>query len=131
MRLKPELSLAYTLGRMKPALTRILPFALSLLVTLTGQGFAVSRGVDAAVGQMVLCTGSGPVVVYVDAEGQPTQAPHFCPDFALTVLGAVSMAEAAIPDAPKQPQPRLKRGLGDLITPSVASQSARAPPSLA
>ncbi len=128
MRLKPELSLAYTLGRMKSALNRILPFALSLLVILTGQSFAASRGMDVAVGHMVLCTGNGPVVVYVDAEGQPTQAPHFCPDYALTVLGAVSLAEAALPDAPKQPLPTLKRDLGDLTIPVVASQPARAPP---
>lgn len=41
---------------------------------------AVARGANDATGKMVLCTGSGEKVVYMDAQGNPTSAPHLCPD---------------------------------------------------
>lgn len=59
---------------------------LALMLALTSQSMAVARGASAATGQMVLCTGTGPVAVYVDAQGQPTSAPHICPDSAFNVL---------------------------------------------
>ncbi|WP_299659052.1 hypothetical protein [uncultured Ruegeria sp.] len=107
---------------------RFLPFLLSLLVILTGQGLAVSRGIDRAVGQMVLCTGTGPVVVYMDAGGQPTQAPHYCPDYALALLGAVHQAQADIPPAPVRAQPELARGDRGQISAPLPQRPARAPP---
>ncbi|WP_170362547.1 MULTISPECIES: hypothetical protein [Ruegeria] len=113
---------------MKPVLNRFLPLALSLLVILTGQGVAASRGMDRAVGQMVLCTGTGPVVVYMDAEGQPTQPPHFCPEYALTLLGAVVVPAAAMPVAPEQVQPAPLRKAGNLVALPVPFRPARAPP---
>lgn len=67
-------------------MTRILSFLLALMLAFTSQSMAVARGASAATGQMVLCTGSGPVAVYTDAQGQPTSAPHICPDAALNVL---------------------------------------------
>ncbi|WP_170560960.1 hypothetical protein [Ruegeria atlantica] len=113
---------------MKPVLNKALPFVLSLLVVLTGQGVAASRGMDRAVGQMVLCTGTGPVVVYMDAEGQPTQAPHFCPDYALTLLGAVSPSEPSLPVAPEIDRPMPSRMTENLIALPIPAQPARAPP---
>ncbi|EEB83849.1 hypothetical protein [Roseobacter sp. GAI101] len=59
--------------------------ALVLMLALTGQSMAVARGASAATGHMVLCTGSGPVAIYFDAQGKPTSAPHICPDSALNV----------------------------------------------
>lgn len=47
---------------------------------------AVVRGAAAATGQLVLCTGTGPMVVYVDADNKPTSAPVLCPDAALHFL---------------------------------------------
>lgn len=64
----------------------LISLALVALLTLTSQAMAVARGASAAADQMVLCIGADAVVVYVDAEGQPTAAPHFCPDCVL--LGA-------------------------------------------
>lgn len=113
---------------MKPVLNKALPFVLSLLVVLTGQGVAASRGMDRAVGQMVLCTGTGPVVVYMDAEGQPTQAPHFCPDYALTLLGAVSPSKPCLPVAPEIDRPMPSRMTKNLIALPIPAQPARAPP---
>lgn len=70
---------------------------LALMLALTSQSMAVARGASAATGQMVLCTGTGPIAVYIDAEGQPTSAPHICPDSALNVLFEVVGPDLAAP----------------------------------
>ncbi|KIC43352.1 hypothetical protein RA27_08770 [Ruegeria sp. ANG-R] len=106
----------------------LLPFALSLLVAFTGLGIAESRGIDRAVGQMVLCTGSGPVVVYMDEDGQPTRAPHYCPDYALSLLGAVHQAQIDVPLAPPLTQPVFLRRSESQISAPLPQRPARAPP---
>ena len=70
---------------------------LALMLALTGQSMAVARGASAAMGQMVLCTGAGPVAIYVDAQGKPTSAPHICPDSALNVAMTDAVALVAAP----------------------------------
>ena len=73
---------------------------LSAALALTAQTMAHSRGAAMAEGQMVLCTGTGAVTVYFDAEGNPTSAPHICPDCALSLFDAVSHpAEDCVPAA--------------------------------
>jgi len=64
-------------------------FALVALLTLTGQSMVVARGASAATGQIVICTGTGPVTVSVDAEGQPKGPVHICPDCMATALMAL------------------------------------------
>lgn len=68
-----------------------LALTLVAIMVLTSQSMAVARGaaMDAS-GQIVLCTGTGPVTVYVDENGQPVGRPHICPDCALHVLAAVA-----------------------------------------
>jgi hypothetical protein len=63
-----------------------LGFFLALLLALTGQSMVVARGMPDAAGNIVLCTGSGPMVVSVDENGQPVGAPHICPDFAASLF---------------------------------------------
>ncbi len=113
---------------MKPAFRRYLAIVLSLLVVLTGQGVAASRGVGEAVGQMVLCTGDGPVLVYMDETGQPVKPPHYCPDFALNLLGAVLDDPLSVPPAPGRANPALQRDAGNLIALPLPQTPARAPP---
>lgn len=69
-------------------LSRISAVFMMLLLVLTAQSAAVARTMPDATGKMVLCTGSGPVMVYMDAEGNPTGAPHICPDCALSLIVA-------------------------------------------
>jgi hypothetical protein len=75
-----------------------LAILLSLMLGITSQSMAVARGASAATGQMILCTGAGPVAVYTDAQGQPTNAPHLCPDSALNVLVEISTANVDVPE---------------------------------
>ncbi|SEO03829.1 hypothetical protein SAMN04490248_101120 [Salinihabitans flavidus] len=65
---------------------------MAALLLLTAQGAAVARGVPPAVDFMEICTGTGPAMMPLDAEGNPTGAPHLCPDFALSLLNAVAEA---------------------------------------
>jgi hypothetical protein len=71
-----------------------LALSLALMLALTGQSMAVARGATDAAGQMVLCTGTGPVTIFVDENGEPTSAPHICPDCALHLLAAVVIDQA-------------------------------------
>lgn len=73
----------------------VLALMLSLLFALTGQSMASVRGMSAATGQMVLCVGSGSVTVYTDKAGQPTSAPHICPE-CLPSLVAVTVPPSAL-----------------------------------
>lgn len=65
----------------------------ALLLIVTSQSMAVARGTmrDAS-GAVVLCTGTGPVTVLTDADGQPIGPSHICPDCALSVLAGLNDA---------------------------------------
>ena len=67
--------------------------ALALLLVLTAQSMAVARGMPGAAGSIVLCTGTGPVTILTDAEGQPLGPAHVCPDCTLSLI--VTIADAA------------------------------------
>lgn len=73
-----------------------LAIALAAMLALTGQSMAVARGATGPAGQIVLCSGSGPVVIDVDENGQPTGRTHICPDCALHLLTAVVPPDLAI-----------------------------------
>lgn len=101
---------------------------LAMVVTLTGHASASVKGSRDAAGQMVICSGSGPVAIYVDAEGQPTQAPHYCPDCVMHLLDAVpSPNDLMLPAYAGQAFDRLL----SVVQPGHLLQleaSARAPP---
>ena len=67
----------------------ITTFFLIAVLVLTAQSMAVARGTAMSVGQIVLCTGTGPITVNVDKNGQPVGSAHICPDCALSELAAV------------------------------------------
>ena len=76
-------------------------FLIALLV-LTGHSMVIARGhLDTISGTIVICSGTEVVMVHLDENGEPTEAPRFCPDGALsfffmgTVGGGVATASAA------------------------------------
>lgn len=71
---------------MSPVFKRYIGVVLVLMVALTGQAMAIARGAPGSTGQVELCTGSGPVMVYVDENGTPVGPPHLCPEFALSLI---------------------------------------------
>lgn len=106
-----------------------LALTLVAIMVLTSQSMAVARGAARdATGQIVLCTGTGPVSVYVDEDGQPVGRPHICPDCALHLLAAV-----AAPDIAPVPLALSSRKhpliLAEVSAETVApASSARGPP---
>jgi len=57
---------------------------------LTSHSMAIARGMPTASGYMELCTGTGPVMMPVDADGNPTGPSHICPEFSLSLMDAVA-----------------------------------------
>lgn len=72
-----------------------LAVALGLLMVLTSQSLAIARVSTGPAGQVTLCTGTGPVMVYVDENGEPSGPPHFCPEGALSLIVALPAPETA------------------------------------
>ncbi|MGR3759931.1 hypothetical protein ACUXV3_07320 [Roseobacteraceae bacterium NS-SX3] len=116
---------------MSLALRRYLGLFLALAIGLTAHSAAAMRGMRDATGTMVLCTGTGPVTVYVDSDGQPAKPPHLCPDCVMHLLDAVAPLEA-------QPERAAAHGTAEpeeearlAAARPVLRACARAPPSLA
>lgn len=92
-----------------------LAILLSLLLILLGQTAAVARAAPPGAGEMVVCSGSGPVTLRLDANGDPAGPPHVCPDCTMHLLSvvlpdpimAVAVAGAARPAAPAGTPPSL------------------------
>jgi hypothetical protein len=71
-------------------------FLMTLALLLMGQGAAAARGLPGPDGSIVICTGSGPVVIFVNAEGEPAAPPHICPDCALSLIQAAHDASLTL-----------------------------------
>lgn len=59
---------------------------LAALLALTSLSAALARGQADPVGSLVICRGLTVVTIMVDAEGNPVETPHVCPDAALTLF---------------------------------------------
>ena len=83
-----------------PMLARIHSLVLTALLALglvvSGHAAASAKGASPATGHMVLCIGTGLVVVFTDEDGQPTAAPHLCPDCMLAGLLGLPVAETVL-----------------------------------
>lgn len=68
-------------------MTRILNLTLALLIALTSQQMAMSRGMTKdAHGQVILCSGQGPLVVTLNGQDNPIEPVSICPDCTLTLM---------------------------------------------
>ncbi len=114
---------------MMQRLRRILGLTLALVLVLASQSMAVARGQTMSAGQMVICTGAGIVVVHVDEKGQPTSAPHICPDCALHLLAGLTPYDGLI-HAPKRAMPLVLHSVARQvpIAATIRAACARAPP---
>ena len=88
---------------MKLHLRSYLTMFLVLAVTLTAHSAGAMRGMRDATGQIVICSGTGPVVIYVDADGQPARAPGNCPD-CITLNMDLTVGPQQAPLTARQPQ---------------------------
>lgn len=81
-------------------------------------------------GAIVLCTGTGPVAVAVDRNGQPVERPHVCPDCVFTAMAGLA---APLSLTEWQVQPR-KMHVVDVARNAASAQpvrpKARGPPQI-
>lgn len=111
-------------------LRNITVLGLALLIGFTSIQFAAARGQSPAVGMMEICTGTGPVHILVDENGEPTGGVMLCPDYALAFFADVWGAlPQAIWDAQWQAI-LVSQGAIRLITNDVLLAQARGPPIL-
>lgn len=113
-------------------MTRILTFTLALLIAVTSQQMAMARGMarDAS-GQVILCTGDGVITVTLDAQGEPMETVHICPDCALTLM-AFTDAPIIVESTVVYIQTLAQTPVSTLQIPAVPTRTqARGPPLLA
>lgn len=113
---------------MRLRLPSYLTLLLVLAVTLTAHSAGAMRGMRDATGQMVICSGSGPVVVYVDSDGQPARAPHDCPDCIAQGLDALAPFQQPHPIAPEPMRRIVQSDRARIQSRMPLRASARSPP---
>lgn len=107
---------------------KLLHILSALLIAVTAQAFAAARTADAPAGQMVLCVGKTVLVVMTDADGNPVEVPHICPE--ATLLAASAPAQA-LPQQPRTLSLLNPPALHIAASPAPAIHAAaRAPPVL-
>jgi len=89
----------------------------------------MARGMPAAQGHITICSGTGPVMIHVDARGVPTAPPHLCPDAALSLIqtGADAGASAPLARGPATALTGVTQAVSAAGAPGVPAQ-ARDPP---
>lgn len=65
---------------------------LAVILAVTSLSAAFARGQAGPAGTMVICRGLTVSTVLVDADGQPMQVQHMCPDAALALFVQTGMA---------------------------------------
>jgi len=97
------------------SVARSLVAAFAMLAVLLTAGVAgAARGQAAAAGEIVICAGGAAVTLHVDAEGNPTGPPHWCPDCVLTLMAAVA-AGSVMPEPPTGPVVLRRASVGSLV----------------
>ncbi|TNJ48549.1 hypothetical protein [Phaeobacter sp. B1627] len=107
---------------------RYIGLILAAAILVTGHSALAGRFARDATGQVVLCTGSGPVSVRVDEDGNPTGPPHFCPDCITHLLDLVQDRTAAPAPCGALRQAIYPAPRAQWCVASERSARARAPP---
>lgn len=98
----------------------------ALLIVVTSQAFASARAADGPAGHMVICVGNVVMVVLTDADGQPMDVPHVCPEATLLAAAAPAAMSEARPERLILLDPPILRLRADPA--QLISATARAPP---
>jgi len=114
-----------TSGRQKSTVALVL----ALLLAVTSYSMATVRGAAAAEGQIALCIGETIEVIYVDAEGAPTFAPHLCPECILSFAPSLDSPAACARAAQSSGNHAVVFEAKDVPRHIVTGFRGRAPPS--
>ncbi|MGH1466364.1 MAG: hypothetical protein ACRBBQ_13485 [Cognatishimia sp.] len=97
---------------------------------LTGNSMALARGMHAATGFIELCTGSSAVTVAVDAQGEPIEPVHICPECSLVALDNVEAAPVELLPVLRFSERLIWKSATSLYSSVAFSLHARGPPVL-
>ncbi|MDJ0629376.1 MAG: hypothetical protein QNJ44_14045 [Rhodobacter sp.] len=111
-------------------LTPFLGICLALIVALTSGAMAVARGQNAAAGSIVICAGTGPVSVRIDADGRPVGPAHICPDCALHLMDAAAPPVSEVVAPANRPAALAPDAPVTAAASRTDTPRARAPPSV-
>ena len=105
-----------------------LAIVLAALLAFASYGGASAQMMRDATGQMVICTGTGAVTIYVDDDGQPAAPPHPCTECISPTQDAALVQSAPLPKP--APQIRSQVAAVDFSAPTALLRAwqARAPP---
>ncbi|MEL7092014.1 MAG: DUF2946 family protein [Pseudomonadota bacterium] len=65
----------------------VISAVMAVLLLVTSLSAASARGANPAAQSMVICSGHGVALIYLDADGNETRAPHLCPDCLMHLTG--------------------------------------------
>lgn len=101
---------------------------LAVLLVFAAYGDASALAMRDATGQMVICTGTGPVTIYVGGDGQPAAPPHPCPDCIPLTLDAG--LQDPLPGPAQAERSAQRPAAARVLCPdlALAAPRARAPP---
>ena len=103
-------------------------FVLAATLALAGMTWAMARGHAPAVGEAVICTGTGMITIALDAEGNPTGDTHPCPD-CIGGCGGLAVGTPTFPAALALARTALVLPAEQVpTTPNLRPAKARAPP---
>lgn len=111
-------------------MTRLRPFLAALFaltLALTGVGLGVAQGKAPAAGQVVICSGQTVTTITVDADGNPVEETHLCPDAGL-LLAVAAATPAPAPASLRFVAPALPVPQAGPTVPPAETPPARAPP---
>ncbi|MEL7099391.1 MAG: hypothetical protein AAGM84_11230 [Pseudomonadota bacterium] len=100
----------------------------ALLIVVTSQAYASARMAEEPAGQMVICVGNTIIVTLIDADGNPMDVPHVCPEATLLAAAVPAPSMAVHPGHLVLLDPPTVRLMAH-PTPQIAA-TARAPPVL-
>ncbi|WP_415921779.1 hypothetical protein [Tateyamaria sp. SN6-1] len=106
----------------------MLHLLLTMTLLATSIGSASARGAAPAVDHVVICSGHGVSVLYLDADGEPTDAPHLCPDCILHLVAPLLTAGSAMRAEGMARAVPQYFGRSQEVVPLPLTISARGPP---
>ncbi len=109
-------------------LSTFISATLMALLVLTGSALAMARGAGHVAGQMVICTGTGPVMVYLGELGQPTDPPVYCPDAVVSMIEDAVVSDLPRPQRNASGQECFAHLVALMSTTPHSAFEARAPP---
>jgi len=82
---------------MNSMLRKFTSVILALILSIGSLQMAVARTAPMPVDEMVICSGEGAYTIAVDAEGNPTEEVHYCPECASVTFAAIDVSAPDLP----------------------------------